>query len=440
MAGVREKELHSLGPWPAGVNNVANERELPADENGRTIALRAAVNVDLDNAGNPSRRDGYVQRVAASRAHSLFAADKAEYMFAVVDGDLRAYDTNLSLAATVRAAIGQRYASFAQVVDDTYWSNGIEIRRITLDLEDLPVWLPNPPAPAGSATASGGLAAGTYFVCLTWIGDDGRESGASNDAVVDVAANGGIALTLPGIAAQGAARIRVYCSSPNDDTDTAYFVADLPATQPMFVIGAHAPGKSCETKQLVPLPPGQIVRFWNGSVLVAAGNMLCWGVALRFGLMHQDSALRIGADITLMEPVGEGGAGGGVFVADHKRTYFMEGDALPGRRKVVYGHPAVPGTGITLPANVFGGESTMPIAVWLAANGVWCKGFPTGVVEPIREGELAMLNDSEHGATMYREVKGLRQLMTSFLAGGALTMGATDSAVATVRRNGVTLD
>jgi hypothetical protein len=434
MAGVPNGALKSLGPWPAGVNNVAKEHALPVDDLGRQVALREAVNVDLDRVGKVSTRAGQTLRVTADRAHSLFADT---HLFAIVDGDLRAYDDQLA-ETLVRADVGPHYATFAQTPIDTYWSNGLEIRRVTADLDDLPVWIDTPRAPAVAAASSGGLAAGDYAVVLTWRSAEGLESGASPPAVVTVAENGGITCTnLPGAAADGAAWLRVYVTPP--DGEVPYYVADLPPTQPVFVIGAHQPGRACETQWLVPLPPCQILRFWNGRLLGAARNLLCIGEPLRFGLMHQDSTLRMGEQITLLEPVGEGGDGSGVFVADHKRTYFLSGDRPDKWQRVIrYPHAAVPGTSLTAPGTAFGLDSTAPVAVWLSTNGVICLGLPGGQVQPLREGELA-LNVGERGAAMFREADGLRQYVTSFLSGGGNALGMTDSAAATVRRHGVTV-
>lgn len=444
MAGVREEDLQPIGPWPAGVNNVAKENELPTNEEGIPVALRVARNVDIGNAGWPQRRSGYINRITAGRAHSLFNAFDDAYLLAVVDGDLRAYDPDLGLHGTVRASVGDRYATAVQAPDEVYWSNGLTIRRFDGDLTDAPAWLDTPPAPVVTASAAGGLAAGSYEVALTWRDARGRESGASPAAVVDVPANGGITLSGLPAAAEGAVQLRVYVSPPDnglEDGETVLMhVVDLPAGQPMYLVGAHTPGRACETQWLRPLPPCDILRFWNGRLLAAAGNFLCCGEPLRLGLMHQDSILRFGERITLMEPVGEGGDAPGVFIADHKRTYWLSGSGPKDWQRVIrHGHSAVPGTSLTVPGNVFNLETTAPVAVWLATNGVWCLGLPGGTVQPIRDGQLA-LPHGEHGASVFREVNGLRQIMTSYLAGGAQTIGMHDSAVATIRRNGVTLD
>lgn len=437
MSGSPEPSLTKLGPWPAGVNSVAPEYSLPTDpETGAINALREAVNVDINALGWPKRRQGAENRVVATRAHSLFGTP--EYLLANVDGVLKAYDADFN-ATTIKTGVGARYISYAQVNDEIYWSNGVLIRRIDADYIDRPHALATPRPPVLTATVTGGMAAGEYAVSLTQVDAYGKESGASPAAFVTVPANGGIQLSNMPSAVEGAVTTRVYCTPPSGDGDVMYRAYELLPSQSTLYLSKFEPIKQLETAFLIPLPPGDIVRFWNGRVLVACQNQFCWSEALRFGLMHQDSSLRFGARITLMEPVGEGGDGSGVFIADHKRTYFLSGDKPNEWQRVVrYSHPAVPGTSITLPGSALGLETTAPVAFWLATNGVFVVGMPNGRVLPVTEGRLA-LSVGEQGATMFREYDGFRQLLTTFLTGPGNALGVGDSASATVRRNGVTV-
>lgn len=436
MAGVSDDELATQGPWPAGVDNVSKEQALQRDENGKPIALREAVNVDLDATGRPQRRSGYETQVAQP-THSLHAT--SEFLFAVVEGALQAYSDGetLSLAATIRAGLGDRFVSYADHDDDTYWSNGVVSGRIDANLSGRVFWLDTPDPPVVSVAANGALAAGSYEVSITVTDVDGRESGASSAVMINVPVNGGIALVLPAVPAE-AAQWRIFVSAP--DGDVLYHAADVPIAASSVQIGHGPRGAALKTAWLFPLLPSEILRHWNGRLLGASGNVLVWSEAYRIGLMHADNHMRIGERITLMEPVGEGGDGAGVFVADHKRTYFLSGGDPKNWAQVIrYSHPAVPGTSLTVPGNVFGLETTSPVAFWLASNGVFCIGLPGGQVQPLRETTLALPVDSERGASGFFAFDGIRQIVTSVLAGGDNPMALGDSASATIRRNGVTL-
>lgn len=439
MAGVKDDELRRLRGFPAGVNQVAPDDDLPTDDNGSPVALREAVNVDLVGPRKrPRRRHGYTQRMPG-RCHSpgcLPATPVGDVLLQVLDGDLVAFNTALAPLGTLRAGIGPNRVTYAEVNGDLYWSNGLQMRRIRgEDLADTPAWIDAPGVPDADAYPDGGLAAGTYRVAMTWLDGEGREGGAVGVVEVDLQAGQGIRVHAIPLAPESAAHGRIYVSMP--DGEELYAAMDvLPGTsQVLLGVGAGEGGKALETLWRQPLPPCEILRFWNGVLLGASRNLLVWSDPLRFGLTTHDNYLRVGADITLLEPLGEGGEGAGCWIADHKRTYWMAGRKPSEWRRVIrYDHPAVPGTSILVKGTVLGLETTEPVAFWLAANGVFCAGLPGGTVVPLTEGRLA-LAEGEVGASLFREHAGLRGLITSFISRGANGLAVGDRAVASVTRH-----
>lgn len=437
MAGVREKDLPKLSGFPGGVDNVSPEQDLPRNEDGIVVAARAVQDFDLVGPSRNLRlRQGYT-RVAAGRAHSPGALRKQPYLFAVLDGDLRAWSvtrTSLTDAGVVRAAVGGRYLTYAQVHDDLYWSSPTELRRIRgADLTDLPAWIDCPGTPQAEPYAEGGLPAGTYRLAMTWLDADGRESGALG--LVEVALQAGQGIRVFGIpgAPEGAASARVYLTPPNGEE--LYAVADLHPSVTQTLLGAAAlndAGRALETLWHQPLPPCETLRYWNGRLLAAERNLLRWSPALRVGLTHHDNYMRFGLEISLLEPLGEGGEGAGVWIADHKNVYWMAGDKPDAWRRLLRRDAAaVPGTSLVVPGTALGLETSELVAYWLGRDGVFCAGLPGGQLIPLKEDSLA-LPEGEHGATLYRASEGLRALVTSFITRGANGMAIGDRASATV--------
>jgi hypothetical protein len=166
-----------------------------------------------------------------------------------------------------------------------------------------------------------------------------------------------------------------------------------------------------------------------------AGNVLIWSEAYRLGLMHPDNHIVLGSEATLLEPVGDGTDAAGVWVADHKRTYFMAGaDPATWQQQARYPHAAVPGTSMTLPGSYFGLEITGDVAYWMARNGTPCIGLPGGQLIPLREDALALPVDAERGATGMMLFDGIFQLLTTTIAASANAAAASDSVDATVTR------
>lgn len=435
MAGVVDDALVRQGGFPAGLNNRAPDTRGPTDDNGTPTALREAVNITLDQAGHPRRRPGQTKRIDG-RAHSLFAFN--DWLLAVVDGDLQAYlqapDGALALDATLVPGLGERFVTYATDDFSVWWSNGVTSGRIDDDLSAHPFWI-DTPDPVRLDTGSGALAAGRYEVCVTVVDAYGRESGASGPVGVQVTAGQGIRVTLPMAVPLGAVRWRLYVTPP--DGEVFYQQAELGLLSGSTVVGNLTPSAKLETLWMQPVAHCHRLRYGHSRLFGLANNVLVWSEPYRLGLMSPDNHIVLGAEATLLEPVGDGTDGAGVWVADHKRTYFMAGaDPENWQQQARYPHAAVPGTSTTVPGSYFGLDTTADVAYWVARNGVPCIGLPGGQLILLREDALALPVDAERGATGLMLFEGIHQLLTTTLAASANLAAASDRADATVTRRG----
>lgn len=437
---VDDGQLYKLGPFTAGLNNKAKPNHGPVDANGVQTALREAVNVDLDANGWLRMRRGQQSRVADA-AHSLFPTDA--HLLAWVLGNLVAYrveaDGALTVDTTLVSGLGDRFVTYASDDFDVYWSNGVEQGRIDAsDLSVHPFWIGTPDPVTLAVSASGGLARGSYEVSVTVLDASGRESAASAPVLLTLTAGQGITVTFPA-KPQGTAAWRVYVTPP--DGEVAYRCAQLPQSATGYSIGAHQAGKPLETAWLSVLPPCTTLRYGHGRLLGAVGNLLVWSESFRLGLMQDTNHTVMGQEVTLLEPVGEGGDGAGWWVADHKRTYFMAGANPQEWAQIArYPHAAVPGCSVLAPGTAFGLDTTAPVAFWLARNGVFCLGLPGGTLIPLKEESLALPVDAERGAMAVMLFDGIRQALAVTMGGLSNQAAATDTADITIRRNGVVVD
>lgn len=430
MAGVQDGQLVRVGGFTAGLNNRASDFGAPVTEGGTQNALREAVNVSLTLSGEPVRRPGQTLRVAGA-AHSLYAM--REHLIAAVDGEMAAYRQGQDGTLTkdvVIGNVGSRFCTFATDDFSTWWSNGIVGGRIAEDLTAHPFWIDTPEPP--SVTVSGGaLDAGSYEVSVTAVDADGRESGASGGIAVTCGNNGGFSVTLRALPV-GTAKWRLYVSAPNGEV--LYQQGEYPVNVLSASVGNLAPSAALETQWLHPLLPCQVLRYGHSRLYGLAGNVLIWSEEYRLGLMHPDNHIVLGAEATLLEPLGDGESSG-VWVADHKRTYFLSGaDPNNWQQIARYPHAAVPGTSTTLPGTYFGLETTDLVAYWMAANGTPCIGLSTGQLIPLREDALALPAHAERGATGLMLFDGIRQLLTTTIGAGANLAQASDRIDATVTR------
>lgn len=441
MAGIRDDELITFDGFPLGINNRAPEESAPLN------ALRAAKNIDLDDVGTPRRRPGAELAAAAPGMHSLWAHDRFPYMLAVFDGDIVLVDTTEDLEPLgLTLARPEAPMSWDFVAGAVYASNGVDAWQI-LPTGAVRPWAAECPGGQPLVTpqvGQGGLAPGTYQTAVTFIDQDGRESGATLPVEADVVAGGGLLLTnFPVAVDPRTALMRVYCSPPNVG-EVLYAVQDLPVGMPSFLIGAHVPGAALDKLFLSPMPAGNIVRAKDGRLYVAQGPMLLWSEALNYGLtVRHRYQSRHDADITMIAPAGQA-EGSGLFVATAAgngkragRTYYLTGtNPKDWQRVVAYPHGAVPGSLTELDAKALGLQVAGLVPVWLSDHGQFVIGTPGGGVMELHAERYVAPAHAERASIALREFGGLRHLVATLRGGQVSGLAAVDIAIAEVWKDG----
>lgn len=405
-----------------GVNNTADETALPRDVNGNLIAVREGVNVDVSEAGKLSRRAGYTR--IASGSHSGWSDDYLPYGF-YADGDaLRVLHEDESSDVLITGLAPGLPISYARVNDLVLWSNEVQCGQINRDLE-VGDW--STPSPNGQPTLSstdGALDPGTYQVAVTFLGADGRESGASRAAMLMLPVGGGIQLDdIPQPPAGG--RVRVYCTGGNDGVLRAAVTLAEGITS--LVLAQRPEGRPCDTQFLRPMPAGQCVAVGNGRQYVARGNEVLFSPALRYGLWDAKAG-RVGfaGRITMITFVGDGTPDGGLYVADSKRTYFLAGaNPMEWSQRIAYHAGAIPGQIAWTPGELWGAPM-LRCPTWLARNGRVVVGMPGGqplLPQPGEGGPDAVWDVGQSAALGYFERPGDRRIISA-------VSGATPGALA----------
>ena len=425
MAGVRDRGLLKAGPWPLGVDNTSQEGELTSDEFGRTIALREAVNVVMASSGRPRRRKGFTS-IIDDPVHSLWSDPLLQHGFFVVGGELTAIMPSGEFRAVTPGVFVTQPLSFALINDRVYYTNAAVCGLIDLGLQ---AWSWAPEHPAGQPTlapGSGSLPPGRYQVAVTFTDWLGRESGSTLAAEITLDAPGGIIVTdIPTPATGG---VNLYVSGANDQVLRLY---DMASSWPAGTsIVGPATGRSLVTQFLEPLPPGDIVRAGHGRQWVARGNELFWSEPLRYGMYNRaKNRMRFQAPIDLIEPIGDGTGGAGVFVAAGNHTYWY-GDADPAKwSQAVSAHVgAIPGSAVRVEGTVLGLASPAPVLVWLSRSGKFVVGAPGGSINEIKN--AAVVDTAESAAVLVREDQGDTFLTASLRSPTKHALAVSDVAVA----------
>jgi hypothetical protein len=277
-------------------------------------------------------------------------------------------------------------------------------------------------------------------VALTYLTGAGIESGAGLAAILDVAEGQGIQLThIPQPTDGSITTVRVYVSPANGDL--LYQEIDIPVGITTVIVNYRRPGKQLETQWLRPMPRGHILRAYNGHLMVAHKNLVCWDEPYRYGLYDEAKGYTGYPErVALMEPIGEGSDSGGVFVASGKRTYFLSGND-PGKFRNALVHPygAMEGTAARCDGAQLGLQYQGEVVVWIRSDGVYVAGMPSGQVVPIGQGRYATVL-AERGASILRVQNGMRHILTTLMGTSHNGLRADDAPEATVYRNGVQVD
>ncbi len=425
---IPEDELPRAGPWPAGVNNVAAEGRLPTDENGRPVALREANNVDLTAEGHAKRRQGSESCYVGTLAHSLWGHDELSFGLFVDAGVLHTFDPG-EIVEPLGITVGNLPLSYALVGDRVFFSNAHACGMLAVLDRSVHAWgAPDTPVlPAVEPLDGYGLPAGLYQVAVTVSDELGRESGAERAGQVQV--RDGQGLLLQGLPTSGA--INVYLSGANDQV--LRLALRVPAGTASCLLTAEAEGVRLATHLLDPMPPGQLTRIHNGRMWVADGRTLRWSPSLRYGMTDlAHNVIRFDARIDLLEPVGAGTQGVGMFISAGKRTYWLSG-ADPSNFSPVDAHAAgaVPGTEARVPGQAIGMPDDADYTIWLSRRGTYVMGLPGGSVQALNAGRAAT-PDAERGASVFAERDGLKQVVTTLKGPRSQGLAVTDRAAAHV--------
>jgi hypothetical protein len=413
----REYPSVNFGPWPKGVNTRLSEFELKTADG--VEFLRDALNIDIDNTGRLRRRRGYAPIFSGDATHSLFAA-KNHFLF--VDDDTLYYGLPPNHSALLSGLPTLTPMGYAEVNGEVRMSNGIITKRLTAAGVLTPWGVDTPPgAPAIAAIGFGGLDAGRYQVAVVFVAPDGEESGASIVVDVTVAIGGGIQLTsIPQPTDGYTSAIRVYVTKVNGER--FYHLVDLSVGTTTLNIGASsALGRELTTLFLQPFPACPLLEYYNGRMYGAIGPYVFYSEPLRYGLFRPAmNFILYSADVTVLKAVEDG-----MYVCADQTYWHGGAGAKQFSQRTLLPYGAVPGTGVKH-------ENGRQVA-WFSE-----KGYVVGG----NGGELRLAQDTnvavskyEHGAVLYREDRGVRQLASALRGATQSQFVASDYAEAELVRS-----
>jgi hypothetical protein len=379
-----------IGPFK-GENNRLPDYALSGKDGA---FVRSAVNVDLSGAGTFKRRPGSERIVSGTDCHSIWAID--DHAYYVDHRTLYSLSADYTATAVLTGLTPFRPMTYADAgAGRVFCTNKDGLWRLSGESATLAGVAPPQSAPIATVTQDGSLAAGAYQFVVTLLSADGEESAATRPEQVDVPENGRI--TFSGIPQVAGHTTALYLSPPNGD-ELYRITAGAPESA-VVAVPPRTDRARCKAILLETLPPGEIVRYSGGRLLVANGDMLYYSEPFALALHNpRKNYVRFESQIDLLEPV-EGGA----FVAAGDQTYWIGGDISAASLAVVLPYGAVRYSSSRAPNS--------NAVWWMSKRGAVVAG-PGGEVKNVQEQNVAV-NPSEVGASAVMETDGMRRLIAA---------------------------
>jgi hypothetical protein len=389
-------------PQILGINQLADETSLVEEE---VMFVRSATNVDIDTAGNFSRRKGQTLRLSGSKYHSLYSSQRGWLMvcngpdLGILDTDTYTFTALVTMADNyllsytemngVLYAMSPKFSCRFPVGSATFTTIGVPLPTVDVEF---------------SVLGYGNFEEGTYGIAYTIVSAEGEESPLSDLVTLDLAAGQGILGSMFSVAA--GYKYRVYVTTANGDVlhQAIEFDADTVSQE----ITVPEEGREPETMGMQLLEYGYTIRNHNSRLLVAAKDYVYFSEPFRPHLMMPSNYLRVTGFPTMMESVGTG-----VFIADRHGVRFYRGeDPTQWEEEEASPERAVYGTSIVLSGSFFDEELAQfdEVALWLSPHG-YQLGLPTGEVLRLNASQVYIPEYSQ-GCVTTSVVNGRKQVIT----------------------------
>jgi hypothetical protein len=405
--------------WPDGENNVLRSDELPV------TALRRSVNYDITDTGNLLRRRGSTKIYTATIEPGTLYSNGSRTLFVEAGNLFELVKMNgVWKTLLVRTGLGAHSVAYTSINDDIFYSNGVLTGKVTAEGLVKPWGIRGPvEQPNLFASDTGGtLVAGTYQVAVTFVADDGEESGTSLSKTVVVTADGG-SITLRDIPSSvDASTVRVYCSEVNGEG--LYRVGEFLNGVPSYRITQVSNAQDIRLQtQFGEVPPaGDVLEYHSGRIYIAQGNVVWYTEPLRYGLVKcATNFLMFPREVTVMKSVEDG-----IYICADQ-TYWISGiDTNDFQQRAVLPYGAVKGTGINIPKS--------DNVAWFSRYGFVIAGLEAQITN-VQE-EKSAVSEFENGAMIFREQRGLRQIIATMGTGTESSFLAPDYVTLETARRG----
>lgn len=398
--------------WLGLKNTTAPERLKPGE-------LAVAQNVDIDNTYKIASRTGQ-KLVQTGSYHSLWATDGTCYV--MVGQDLKRMTLDGTLSTLTRLTSGRRVC-FTESNGVVYFSNAVDTGRIVNG--EVREWgIRQPIGQPRADPYPGMLPAGRYLYAMTFLREDGLESGTGPIGMIELDRPGGILLSSLEISTNPEVSGKiVYLSTANGTKLYRAGVLPRVATTHAYMNNGTDLTVALNTEFVEPAPAGHIVEIHSGIAYVVDGNVAWYSDAYSFERFRRAESrfLQLPGRISVFSAVGDG-----IFAATDKGTWFFAGHEPSDMKAVqVSSYGAIEGTAVKIDSDIMDDENTADQATAAVSPAVmWTS--PFGIVVGKNGGEVVNLTfdkfgfpAAQRGAGVVRATRGFVQYVSTLQGTGA---------------------
>jgi hypothetical protein len=371
-------------------NDTTPERFTRAD-------LSVANNVDIDNTGQISLRSGYTL-VSAGAFHSLYGDPTRRV--AVVNGVFSSIDA--ANAITPLKSLTDAVSKIGYSVSDNrlFFSNGTDSG--VLQNGSVRTWGLTPPTALGAIATIGNLPAGSYQFTMTYVRNDGQESGAGLGGILTLPLGSGLTFALPVSSDPSVTSKNIYLTTPNGGV--LYLAMSVPNAQTTASYVGDTKELNLEliTQFMENAPSGQLSVVYKGRMYVASGSMLYPSQPFNYELFNLREAIALDGRITMLAAIEEDN---NLFIGTDKSVGIVVGDTLEEFKyipKLNYG--AIEGALTFVDGSLWGDNSTNArmLPVFLTTRGI-CVAIPQGEIKNTHRTRYSFTTSGQ-GAALFNPV------------------------------------
>lgn len=381
-----------------GLRNNVDERDFgPGD-------LSVALNVDCDDGLNVTRRKGFSTVVVAGVDRDLFAS--GAICLGVGSNALKQILPNYSTTTLRSGLTAARPLSYAAVADRVYYANGVELGVASNGTHR--TWGLEVPALPLAAATGGDLRAGKYQFAVTFIRNDGQESGAARAGTIALADTGGIALSAISVPTDATIVAKAIYATPVN-SETLYRIGAIDVATTTFAIRAVPVNAAPLTTQFLQAPPaGEHIGYANGRMLVAVLNRIYPSEPYAPELFDLRMSVPLNDLITMVAPLEDG-----TWIGTTSQVIWLanaEPEKWEFKVRAEYG--VIPGTKTIADGELIGdGGLKTPAAYFATTNGL-CAGTAGGQLINFHQDRF-QYPAMDRGAGLVRRHRGTAQFLVS---------------------------